>query len=76
MAFLVAITSLPAVYRPNNVARTTTTGTPHAHAKRIPVPSWFTSPDKQRAESRNLSKRDRQIDRKSAKKAWYVTYVG
>ena len=33
MAFLVATTSLPAVYRPNNDARTTTAGTPHARAK-------------------------------------------
>ena len=32
MAFLVATTSLPAVYRPNGYARTTTTGTPHARA--------------------------------------------
>ena len=32
MAFLVATTSLPAVYRPNDDARTTTAGTPHAHA--------------------------------------------
>ena len=34
MAFLVATTSLPAVYRPNNDARMTTTGTPHARANR------------------------------------------
>ena len=33
MAFLVATTSLPAVYHPNGYARTTNTGTPHAHAK-------------------------------------------
>ena len=33
MAFLVATTSLPAVYRPNDDARTTTAGTPHACAK-------------------------------------------
>ena len=33
MAFLVATTSLPAVYRPNDDARTTTAGTPHASAK-------------------------------------------
>ena len=32
MAFLVATTSLPAVYRPNGYARTTTAGTPHVHA--------------------------------------------
>ena len=32
MAFLVATTSLPAVYRPNGYARTTTVGTPHARA--------------------------------------------
>ena len=32
MAFLVATTSLPAVYRPNCYARTTTAGTPHARA--------------------------------------------
>ena len=32
MAFLVATTSLPAVYCPNGYARTTTTGTPHARA--------------------------------------------
>ena len=35
MAFLVATTSLPAVYRPNGYARTTTPGTPHARAKII-----------------------------------------
>ena len=34
MAFLVATTSLPAVYRPNGYAQTTTAGTPHAHAKK------------------------------------------
>ena len=33
MAFLVATTSLPAVYRPNGYARMTTAGTPHARAK-------------------------------------------
>ena len=33
MEFLVATMSLPAVYRPNGYARTTTTGTPHARAK-------------------------------------------
>ena len=33
MAFLVATTSLPAVYRMNGYARTTTAGTPHARAK-------------------------------------------
>ena len=33
MAFLVATTSLPAVYRPNGYARTTTAGKPHARAK-------------------------------------------
>ena len=33
MAFLVATTSLPAVYSPNYDARTTTPGTPHARAK-------------------------------------------
>ena len=32
MAFLVATTSLPAVYRQNGYARTTTAGTPHARA--------------------------------------------
>ena len=32
MAFLVATTSLPEVYRPNGYARTTTAGTPHARA--------------------------------------------
>ena len=32
MAFLVATTSLPAVYRPNGYARTKTAGTPHARA--------------------------------------------
>jgi len=32
LAFLVATTSLPAVYRPNGYARTTTAGTPHARA--------------------------------------------
>ena len=31
--FLVATTSLPAVYRPNGYAGTTTAGTPHARAK-------------------------------------------
>ena len=35
MTFLVATTSLPAVYRPNGYARTTTAGTPHARAKRL-----------------------------------------
>ena len=35
MAFLVATTSLPAVYRPNGYARTTTAGTPHARANII-----------------------------------------
>ena len=35
MAFLVATTSLPAVYRPNGYARTTTAGKPHARAKRM-----------------------------------------
>ena len=34
MAFLVATTSLPAVYRPNGYARTTTAATPHARANR------------------------------------------
>ena len=33
MAFLVATTSLPAVYRPNGYARMTTAGTSHARAK-------------------------------------------
>ena len=33
MAFLVATTSLPAVYHLNGYARTTTAGTPHARAK-------------------------------------------
>ena len=33
MAFLVATTSLPAVYRPNGYARTTTAGKTHARAK-------------------------------------------
>ena len=37
MAFLVATTSLPAVYRPNGYARTTTTGTPHARANCSPT---------------------------------------
>ena len=32
MTFLVATTSLPAVYRPNGYARTTTAGMPHARA--------------------------------------------
>ena len=36
MAFLVATTSLPEVYRPNGSARTTTAGTPHARAKMYP----------------------------------------
>ena len=35
MAFLVATTSLPAVYRPNGYARTTTAGTPHARANNL-----------------------------------------
>ena len=35
MAFLVATTSLPAVYRPNVYALTTTAGTPHARANYI-----------------------------------------
>ena len=35
MAFLVATTSLPAVYRPNGYARTPTAGTPHARANMI-----------------------------------------
>ena len=35
MAFLVATTSLPAVYRPNGYARTTTAETPHARANLI-----------------------------------------
>ena len=33
MVFLVATTSLPAVYRPNGYARTMTAGMPHARAK-------------------------------------------
>ena len=33
MAFLVATTSLPAVYRPNGYAWASTAGTPHALAK-------------------------------------------
>ena len=33
--FLVATTSLPAVYRPNGYARTPTAGTPHARANMI-----------------------------------------
>ena len=37
MAFLVATTSLPAVYRPNGYARTTTAGTPHARANCIHI---------------------------------------
>ena len=32
MPFLVATTSLPAVYRPNGYARMTTAGAPHARA--------------------------------------------
>ena len=32
MLFLVATTSLPAVYQPNDNARTTTAGTPHTRA--------------------------------------------
>ena len=35
MTFLVATTSLPAVYRPNGYARTTTAGTPHARANKF-----------------------------------------
>ena len=38
MAFLVATTSLPAVYRPNGYARTPTAGTPHARADKSFVP--------------------------------------
>ena len=38
MAFLVATTSLPAVYRPNGYARTTTAGTPHALANIVLLP--------------------------------------
>ena len=37
MAFLVATTSLPAVYRPNGYARTTTAGMPHARANMRPL---------------------------------------
>ena len=37
MAFLVATTSLPAVYRANGYARTTTAGLPHARAKRLNI---------------------------------------
>ena len=33
MLFLVVTTSLPAVYRPNEDAQTTTAGKPHARAK-------------------------------------------
>ena len=40
MAFLVATTSLPAVYRPNGYARTTTAGTTHARAKNLCI-SWL-----------------------------------
>ena len=51
MAFLVATTSLPAVYRPNGYARTTTAGTPHARAKRLhsfmyPLSYWYLSESK------------------------------
>ena len=35
MVFLVATTSLPAVYRPNSYAQTTTAGTSHARANKI-----------------------------------------
>ena len=35
MSFLVATTSLPAVYRPNADARMTTAGTPHARANKL-----------------------------------------
>ena len=38
MAFLVATMSLPAVYHPNDDARTTTAGTPHARAKNSASP--------------------------------------
>ena len=43
MEFLVATTSLPAVYRPNGYARTTNAGTPHARANSItsPVGKWW-----------------------------------
>ena len=51
MMKIVATTSLPAVYRPNGYARTTTAGTPHARAKngkitkgigleKIPISNW------------------------------------
>ena len=40
MAFLVATTSLPAVYRPNGYARKTITGTPHARANFWPMFVW------------------------------------
>ena len=41
MAFLVATTSLPAVYRPNGYARTTTAGTPHARAKKEKIMTFI-----------------------------------
>ena len=44
MAFLVATTSLPAVYRPNGYARTTTAGTPHACANNLPNKAYYTKP--------------------------------
>ena len=40
MAFLVATTSLLAVYRPNGYARTTTAGTPHARANKHLANHW------------------------------------
>ena len=40
-SFLVATTSLPAVYRPNGYARTTTAGTPHARANFKGFPMVF-----------------------------------
>ena len=40
MAFLVATSSLPAVYRPNGYARMSTAGTPHACANRLRLESF------------------------------------
>ena len=38
-------TSLPAVYRPNYAARTTTAGTPHTRANNSQTIQWIKHPD-------------------------------
>ena len=47
MAFLVATTSLPAVYRPNGYARTTTAGTLHARANSTGTQTFISSQKRQ-----------------------------